>query len=45
MTPVGRLIDAEHVAREVISRVLDVPRDSFDVTVRTEWRGRAASAR
>jgi hypothetical protein len=33
MTPVPRLIDAERMAREVVSRVLDVPPDSFDVIV------------
>jgi hypothetical protein len=40
MTPVPRLIDAERMAREVIARVLNVPKDSFDVTIRTESRGR-----
>lgn len=33
LTPVGRLIDAEPMAREVITRVRDVPRDSFGVTL------------
>jgi hypothetical protein len=34
ITPVGRLVDAERMAREVIARVLAVPRDSFDVMVK-----------
>jgi hypothetical protein len=33
LTPVPRLIDAERMARQVISRVLDVPGDSFAVIV------------
>jgi hypothetical protein len=45
MTPMGTLIDAERIAREVISRVLGVPKDSFDVTIRTKSRGRDTSAR